>query len=159
MRSLIIFTLFIYACNNSNDSASITDGEVHANANDTINRYATLTNINGCYEMVMNRDTVLLQLAMTGDSINGNLVYNLFQKDRNEGELKGEIKDSLIFADYTFQSEGTTSVREVIFKITGNYLIPAYGDLESDNGKIIFSDHSQLQYLNDHPFIKVECKN
>ncbi|MDQ3550100.1 MAG: hypothetical protein M3413_01080 [Bacteroidota bacterium] len=158
MRSLFILIFFTYACNNSNDQGSITDGEVHANANDTINRYATLTNINGCYEMVMNRDTALLKLTMAGNNITGNLIYKLFEKDKNEGEIKGEIRDSLIYADYTFQSEGTTSVREVIFKISGNNLIPAYGDLEDDNGKIIFSDHNQLQYLNYNPFIKIECK-
>jgi hypothetical protein len=159
MRSLLILILFIYACNNSNIDVSVTDGEVHANANDTINRYATLSNINGCYEMVMNRDTALLELSMTGNNITGYLVYNLFEKDKNEGQLRGEIKDSLIYADYTFLSEGATSVREIIFKIYGNNLIPAYGDLEDDNGKIKFSDHNQLQYLNHNPFIKIECKN
>jgi hypothetical protein len=158
MRSLLILILFIYACNNSNNAVSITDGEVHANANDTINRYATLTNINGCYEMVMNRDTALLELSMAGNNITGNLVYKFFEKDKNEGQLTGEIKDSLIYADYTFQSEGATSVREIIFKIYGNNLIPAYGELEEDNGKIIFRDHNQLQYLNHNPFIKIECK-
>lgn len=64
----------------------------------------------------------------------------------------------MIYADYSFQSEGTTSVREVIFKISGDTLIQAFGDLIEKKGKIVFKDTNNLQYINSSPFIKASCQ-
>ena len=155
MRLLFVWIIFLIACNNNSSTNSY--GEIDATVNDTMSKNVATTSIDGCYEMVMNKDTAFMELSLTGNKITGNLVYKLFEKDKNEGILNGEIKDSHIYADYTFQSEGTTSVREVIFKIFGNSLIPAYGELEEDNGRIIFSDHTRLQYLQHNPFIKIDC--
>jgi hypothetical protein len=111
----------------------------------------------GCYEMTMNRDTAQLQLEVKDTTITGKLRYNLFRRDSNIGSLTGVLRDSLIVAHYTFESEGLTSVREVIFKISDTTLLQAYGDLNTRGGKVVFSDPTQLQYTQANPFVKVPC--
>ncbi len=102
----------------------------------------------------MKNDSGWLNLTVNDTVVTGDLKYNLYEKDKNAGTIKGVLRDSLIIADYTFHSEGTTSVREVIFKISGDTLIQAFGDLVEKDGKIIFTNKNDLQYITTNPFIK-----
>lgn len=111
----------------------------------------------GCYEMTIKRDTATLNLQVQDTAVSGNLQYRWAEKDGNTGTIKGVLRDSLIIADYTFQSEGTTSVREVVFKIHNNTLVQAFGQLIDQAGKIVFIDRAGLQYMHENPFVKVPC--
>ena len=68
------------------------------------------------------------------------------------------MQDSLLIADYTFESEGMTSVREVVFKLQGDTLLQGYGERTDQNGKIVFKQKEKLQYDKTFPFIKVACQ-
>jgi hypothetical protein len=89
--------------------------------------------------------------------VTGNLKYDWAQKDRNIGTVEGVVKDSLIVANYTFQSEGTTSVRQVVFRINGNELTEGFGPVTTSGDTTMFSDIANLQFQNDRTFKKVEC--
>ena len=120
----VFFVLVFCACNNpdaapgaaANDTAQSSQ-TVHTNGIDTVVTAGRPLVLNGCYQMTLKRDTVNLQLNVNDTIVTGDLQYDFFEKDRNEGTLKGVLRNDIITGDYTFQSEGTTSVREVIFKI------------------------------------------
>lgn len=164
----ILFSLLLAAtfvgCNNDNsktinvtDSTSVEGSTVHVNAKDTIVTSAKPLNLNGCYQMTMKRDTADLNLTVKDSLVTGTLDYQFFEKDKNTGILKGVLRNNKIYADYTFQSEGVTSVREVIFKIQNGALLQASGDLTEANGKVVFKDVTALDYNNIFPFVKVDC--
>src|SRR5688572_4082270 len=133
---------------------------VHAQATDTIVRGARPIRLDGCYQMILKKDTATLVLEVRDSTVTGNLNYHWNEKDWNEGSLKGVLRNDAIHADYTFQSEGMTSVREVVFRIEENgYLVEGFGDLLQKDGKVVFADRDALQYQQNHPFIPVPCNN
>lgn len=69
-----------------------------------------------CYVALANQDTITMTFTVnTSNEVNGKLTYSLNQKDKNEGTIVGTIKGDTLIADYTFMSEGVSSVREVAF--------------------------------------------
>ena len=74
-----------------------------------------------CYSAVIKKDTVYMTLNIKGDQqVSGKLSYVFYEKDKNFGTLVGEIKKDTLYADYTFMSEGVTSIRQVVFLKKGN---------------------------------------
>jgi hypothetical protein len=113
--------------------------------------------LDGCYTMIANGDSAFLRLNVIDSMVSGHLSYHPAQKDRNDGSLKGVVRDGLIVADYTFRSEGMMSVRQVVFKMEGTALAEGYGDLNTSSDTVRFKDISKLKYMNDRPFLKKPC--
>jgi hypothetical protein len=81
-----------------------------------------------CYSAIIKKDTISMSLNIKGKEIaSGKLVYNFFEKDKNEGTLVGEIKGDTLFAEYVFVSEGVSSIRQVAFLKKGNSYIEGFG--------------------------------
>jgi hypothetical protein len=164
-KLFILCSFFLFACNNNKDPNTVTlppdslasSQTVHANAADTIVTSSQPMVLSGCYEMVMKKDTATLELQVKDTTVAGKLNFHFFEKDRNEGQLTGVVRNDRIIADYTFKSEGMTSVREVVFKIKDHTLLQGFGDLKEVNGKLIFTNKNDLQFHTDNPFIKVDC--
>lgn len=158
-RIILIAFIFVVACN-SDDPANT--GSVTAKE-DTITelRYVakTFPNLSGCYNLIVNGDTTTLKLTVAENKATGNLKYIRKEKDSNTGTISGAINDSLIVADYTFKSEGMTSVREVIFKIKGDSLVEGWGDLNTSGDTIRYKNKANMQFHNDFPLIKGACRD
>ena len=99
-----------------------------------------------CYAYTVGKDTVRLTLQTTQPTVTGQLTYNYFEKDRNQGTIQGTMHGDTLLADYTFQSEGTTSVRQVAFVRQGQGFIEGYGDIAERNGKTVFEKPHALQF-------------
>ena len=111
--------------------------------------------IAGCYQMIIKNDTATLSLNLDGDKASGSLNYNWFERDDNSGTFNGAImNDSLIVADYTFQSEGITSVRQVVFKVQDSLLLQGYGEVQTRNDTALFRDVNLVIFDTKHPFVK-----
>ena len=89
--------------------------------------------------------------------VNGKLKYNLVGKDKNEGTLIGNIYGDTIIADYTFDSEGVSSVREVAFLQKDGTYIEGYGDVVEANGKVSFKDRKKLKFDVKNTLAKIDC--
>jgi hypothetical protein len=111
-----------------------------------------------CYSMLKNRDTAMISLKITGNKVTGTALYNLYEKDKNKGTIAGTIVGDTILADYTFQSEGTQSVREVAFLIKDNKLLEGFGEVKEGNSKATFKDPKRLVFGNAMAFSKTVCK-
>ena len=113
-----------------------------------------------CYRAILKKDTISLTLNIkNGQLSSGNLSYNFFEKDKNVGTIVGDFKGDTLIANYTFMSEGVSSVRQVAFLKKGNIYVEGYGDVVIDNnGKVTFKDTKQLKFDGKTVLSKVDCK-
>jgi hypothetical protein len=112
-----------------------------------------------CYVSTANNSTVELSFNVNShQEVNGKLSYALYGKDKNEGTIIGNMKGDTLIADYTFMSEGVSSVREVAFLQRENTFIEGFGDVVDANNKVAFKDKSKLKFDPKVVLSKVACK-
>ncbi|OIV41464.1 hypothetical protein [Flavobacterium johnsoniae] len=112
-----------------------------------------------CYSWKSNGSIIEMSFNVNShQEVNGKLSYNLVGKDKNEGTLIGNMKGDTLIADYTFNSEGTSSVREVAFLKRENTFIEGYGDVVQANDKVTFKDKTKLKFDQKNTLVKVDCK-
>ena len=146
-HSLLIFTTGIFmACQNNQSTQHVEE---------TTNSTPTTQT---CYAYTNNRDTASLTLISTGPIVTGELNYQNFEKDSNTGMLKGEMRGDTLVADYTFNSEGMQSIRQVAFLSKNGELLEGFGDVIEKDGKMVFKTLSTLKFGNSITFTKVNCK-
>ncbi|MES2746864.1 MAG: hypothetical protein V4648_00705 [Bacteroidota bacterium] len=111
-----------------------------------------------CYEYVQGNDTIQASLLVQSNTVSGDLTYKLFEKDKNSGTIAGTLKGDTLVADYTFQSEGTTSVRQVAFLRKNKSLIEGYGESEEKESKMVFKTNAKLNFSENMILNEIPCK-
>ncbi|RYJ37283.1 hypothetical protein NU08_3636 [Flavobacterium anhuiense] len=112
-----------------------------------------------CYVWRSNGSVIEMSFNVNShQEVNGKLSYNLVGKDKNEGTLIGNMKGDTLIADYTFNSEGVSSVREVAFLQKDGTFIEGYGDVVDANNKVSFKDKRKLKFDAKNTLTKVDCK-
>ncbi|QSW89840.1 MULTISPECIES: hypothetical protein [Flavobacterium] len=112
-----------------------------------------------CYEWSSKGNVIAMSFNVNShQEVNGKLRYDLVGKDKNEGTLIGNMKGDTLIADYTFSSEGVSSVREVIFLQKDGTLIEGYGEVVTANDKVSFKDRKQIKFDQKNTLVKVDCK-
>jgi hypothetical protein len=134
-------TLFI-SCNKQKPEGKSEDGRIEMET---------------CYRYINNKDTVQLNARIQDSTVTGTLVYKLSEKDKNEGTIQGYMDGDLIIADYVFTSEGTSSIRQVVFKKANNGLIEGYGDIVTENKRTKFKNKDSLDFNNSIFLQKSDC--
>lgn len=152
-KYLVLFfgiALSLSACTSNNSNQT---------ANDSAAVDTTITNSSqqSCYAYIKDRDTAKLTMINSGTIATGKLSYNLYEKDKNNGVLEGELRGDTLVADYTFNSEGKKSVRQVVFLKKGDQLIEGFGDVQETNGKMVFKNMANVKFGEGMVFNKVEC--
>jgi len=154
MKKIVYLILIFASCNTKTKDVSESTG---AENKSQMPEASSLISP-GCYQMVIDKDTAMMDLSVNGKTVSGSLEYKRYEKDSNKGSFSGSIDSNKIIAWYKFQSEGMVSVRQVIFKITGNQFAEGYGDLDVKGDTAFFKYPHQLNYEENHPFIKAGCK-
>lgn len=152
---LLWLFLFAGACNNNGKSSGELNRDTVA-TNSTVAPGADSLS-SGCYSQIIKRDTSFLQLEAKDSLINGSLSYNLYEKDRNSGTVQGELAGDTIKAWYLFKSEGVVSVRQIMWKVNGDELWPATGEVTQRNDTTVFAQPGKLKFDNTRPFKKTAC--
>ncbi len=111
-----------------------------------------------CYAYINGKDSILLQLQTEGKTVTGQLTYQLYEKDQNNGTLNGTWQGDTLKAEYQFMSEGTESVREVIFLKKGEELTEGFGNVEDRNGKMVFSPGTPISFDHGTVYKPVDCQ-
>lgn len=143
--------LVMISCNSSEESTTTPDAQVAP-----LHSKESLSF--GCYRMIVNKDSAIMQLNLTkGDSVIGTLQYNRFEKDDNSGDFVGTIDSNKVIGWYKFRSEGVITVRQAIYKIVGDKLAEAYGDVTATGDTAYFAYPHTLNYEETHPFEKIPC--
>jgi len=114
---------------------------------------------NQCYASTANNSTIWMSFNVNSNQeVNGTLSYSLYGKDKNEGTLIGNIYGDTLIADYTFDSEGVSSVRQVAFLQKDGTYIEGYGDVVEANGKVSFKDKKTLKFDIKNTLTKIDCE-
>ncbi|GEP51245.1 hypothetical protein FNO01nite_19170 [Flavobacterium noncentrifugens] len=111
-----------------------------------------------CYEFVKNKDTVTLSLTRNENDASGSLTFNWFEKDDSNGIFKGMFKGDTLVADYTFQAEGTSSVREMVFLKKGDVFYPGYGEMVEKENKQVFKDPKSIKFDDAVKIARTACR-
>ena len=152
-KSILFLTALagcIAACQNKSPEQKI---DSMTNQPDT-----NITASKACYSYINGKDTVSLSYTTAGNAVAGKLNFNYFGKDRNTGTINGMIKGDTILADYTFNSEGKSSIRQVAFLKKDDKLLEGYGDTEEKDGKIAFKNVAGLKYIDALSLKAIPCK-
>ena len=110
-----------------------------------------------CFAYRTETDTVRLTLQTTQPTATGQLTYRYFEKDRNTGTISGTMHGDTLLADYTFQSEGTTSVRQVAFLRRDTGFIEGFGPVVEREGKMVFTAPRTLHFDAKYTLLPVDC--
>ena len=111
-----------------------------------------------CYQYASQGDTVALKLVHIGDTYTGSLVYLFKEKDKNIGTFQATRRGDVLVADYTFNSEGTKSIRQVAFKKVGNTYVEGYGESVDENGVMKFKDITSLNFGSSIVLQEIPCE-
>lgn len=160
LPALLLFTIAVISCNNNGkevttneDTVVVKDTPVVSNPTPSVQDTAVI----GCYNQITGRDTVLLQLQAKGANVTGSLVYDFFEKDRNDGTVQADVRNGVVNGWYLFRSEGIMSVRQVSWKIDQGKLLPGTGEMIQRNDSLVFKNADKLNYDAAHPFVKIPC--
>ena len=156
--TLALFIIIAASCTSDNKSRVVSDTAEVIALDTTFSAVTPKTSSSNCYVYINNKDTASLKINIEGEELTGDLNYNLFEKDRNKGTIAGEMKGDTIIAEYTFDSEGLRSVREVVFvkRIDGN-IYEGTGEVIEKGGKMVFKDRSALKFSPSMVFTKTNC--
>ena len=151
---LMLAIITFIACNQTNNSSDSSQ-QIPDTTNTSENKnVAPLTT---CYMGSMGKDTFQLNVDVKENEVTGNLAYLFHEKDRQKGTLDGYMAGDTLLANYTFNSEGQTSVRQVAFLLKDEKAIEGYGDIEEKDGAMVFKDVKSLQFGQGLNLTKVPC--
>lgn len=151
---LLSLLLFIYSCSANNEKTTTNDSA------EAVTETMPAPPSKLCYALLNNGDTVELSLTVMPDNrVTGDLLYKLAGKDRNSGTIAGSMLGDTLKADYTFMSEGQTSVRTVIFLKQDSVLTEGYGPMEEVNGKMQFKSDAAIDFSKGLRLMLMNCKN
>lgn len=143
---LLSMTTLLFACKKA---------DTIPQPNSTPTTTETIIPLEECYVYHANGSSVELQFERKGNEIFGTLTYALAEKDKNTGTIKGKLENDILLAEYTFQSEGIESTRQVIFKFKDKQFIEGYGEITADGTH--FKDPAKVTFTSTMPLSKADC--
>ena len=158
MKQLLVLlsAFFIVSCNNESKE----EGSTTTSATDTVKTEpemkVQIPNMS-CYTYVSGKDTIKLKLEKFPNVVTGTLAYLFFEKDKNKGTIDGVMRGDTLVADYTFMSEGKSSVRQVAFIIKDTIVTEGYGTQEEKDGKMAFKYLSAVDFSKGSKLQRVSC--
>ncbi|MEH6407471.1 MAG: hypothetical protein V7767_09335 [Leeuwenhoekiella sp.] len=111
----------------------------------------------GCYVYNVDDNLIKFEVEKTGETVSGNLDYAFAEKDKNHGTFTGHFKGDTLIGDYTFQSEGMISSREVAFLVKNNQLFEGYGQIITNGSEVKFKDSGALKFNSTMPLKQKDC--
>ncbi len=111
----------------------------------------------GCYQLIINEDTALMKMNVSGDRVSGDLNYNRKEKDRNTGTFSGTVLKDTLDVMYSFMSEGIVSHRQIRLLHINDNFAEGYGELFVSGDTAFFKHPYALQFETNHLFKNIKC--
>ena len=156
MKKILILSIMLLSLSNCKKASSTESEKTTEVASEMVEESKAVSSTE-CYIYNANGSKIELQMKTNNNEVNGTLTYELKEKDSNKGTFVGTINDSILIAQYKFQSEGTESIREIAFLIKDNQLIEGYGDIITEKNRTKFKDINTLKYASNMPLMKTSC--
>lgn len=152
---IVPIVILLTSCNNQPKAS--------AESTNTADSNAVENKMNGlettCYMGLIGKDTMLLQVRRFDNVATGELAYLFHEKDRQTGEFDARIMGDTLIGEYIFDSEGTSSSRQIAFLLKGDTAVEGYGEVEEKNGGMVFTDLKKIEFGKGLNLTKVTCPN
>jgi hypothetical protein len=149
---LLLSTTIFTACNTNKTTVADAETDSAKPAENTI----MIPNTQ-CYASINGKDTVFLKMEKYPNVVTGTLIYKLYEKDANKGDIDGKLSGDTLIADYRFISEGKESIRQVAFLIKDSTATEGYTDMEELNGKMVFKNISHIDFSTGIKLKQIDC--
>jgi len=157
MKYIILYTILIssllFACGNKNQTSAVNQDKTEAIENKIFVPVTT------CYMGSMGKDSFHLKVETFENVVTGSLAYLFYEKDQQRGTFEGKFSSDTLWADYTYSSEGQTSIRQIAFLFKDGKAIEGYGDMEEKDGRMVFKRAGDLQFGSGLKLNEVPCEN
>jgi len=159
MKNLIFIffgMLAFAACNSAGSSDAATD----TTSQDTTATQAPVEvggDKNLCYIRVEGKDSTSVSVTIRADNtVTGTYDWSPLGKDGAHGTLNGRIQGDMVTVVYDYTIEGANQKEEKLFKMTGDLMAEAFGELEDgEGGMLTIKKGTQPKWK---PLGKVDCK-
>lgn len=99
----------------------------------------------GCYVAGTEKDVYTMHLESEQEgNVSGTLNFKNFEKDSSSGTFAGIYQNGILLGDYTFNSEGSVSVMQVVFQKSGDDFVRGYGPVDAEGTR--FTDLNAITY-------------
>ncbi|MAW94423.1 MULTISPECIES: hypothetical protein [unclassified Leeuwenhoekiella] len=113
----------------------------------------------GCYGYAEDGTKITFQITRVDPLVQGTLIYDWAEKDRNSGSFNGSYENGLILGTYSFVSEGTESSREIAFRVKDSVLLEGYGEKQSSGKMTTFINTGDLKFEERFKLTLGKCQN
>lgn len=138
-------TLFLQSCSSGNGPKAAADTAF----------------VKSCYLSVDGKDTAVMTIKTFSKTIEGNLVFNFYKKDKNNGNIKGAFRGDTLFVDYGFQvgSKESWYKNPLVFLKKDGKLIMGIGKMQTTMGKTYFRKDVPIDFsMGRFTFEKTDCR-
>ncbi len=108
-----------------------------------------------CYYDDIKNDTVYMKVTDNLGTITGKLIYKNSQKDSSSGDIMGFMSGDTLKLNYIFNSEGTSSTREIWFLKKNENLVEGIGNQDEDGN---YTSAKQVKFENGHSLRPADCQ-
>ena len=123
------------------------------------NRISDKENVENCYMNVIGKDSMFMSYKVSNGNVSGKLKYKNFEKDSNVGDITGKVAGDTLKVIYKFNSEGSTSEREIYFLQDSGVLLEGIGSYaDSNTSKIVYESPKAVNYTKGQRLAPADCK-
>lgn len=144
-------SLFLYACSSPSRETATT-----ANI-DTMPKMEVMIPAQTCYAGTIARDSIFLKVEKFPNVVTGTLELRYYEKDQSIGAIEGKMHGDTLIADYTYFSEGTTSIRQVALLLQNDMAYQGHGEMTEKDGKMVFTNLSEIKFDTSLKLTKTAC--
>jgi len=123
---------------------------------------STGTLAKGCYVSRFGKDVYTFNiLSSQAGLISGRLSYKSHLKSDSSGAFLGIFRDNILLGDYSFVSEGSSSIKQVIFKKAGENIVQGFGPSILADDKELFVNTNDIIFDSNFVFsvsAEADCK-
>ncbi|WP_304342758.1 hypothetical protein [Chryseobacterium koreense] len=149
MKNLILslsMVLFVTSCEKKSTETKMT-----ATPSDTVtvpetNEPVEPSTLQTCFMANTEKDSIFLTLDDNLGTFTGKLRYKNFEKDSSFGDIVGNQNGDTLKLNYTFQSEGMTSEREIFYLRKDGNLIEGIGDHKTEGKREVYANYRKIKY-------------
>lgn len=159
MKKVILlssFAVLLLNCNKKAEAPVPETAPVDTAATTEKNR-DTLGAKSSCFMGVTGKDTVFASIDDNLGAVTGKIRYKNNEKDSSLGTVTGFKSGDTLKLTYEFQSEGTTSRRDIYFIQKDNMLTEGTGEQKEDNGQMKYANESKISYKTGQQLKPADC--
>jgi hypothetical protein len=108
-----------------------------------------------CYALRFKKDLDAIQLTITGDDVTGLYAVEPHEKDGAHGSIKGKKTGDQITGIFLYMIEGSIQSEEVMFKMSGDKLLKANGELVDKGGVLMLKDKAKVKW--EESYATTDC--